>query len=337
MSAIDLRLGDYRVALSDVTEVDALIMDPPYSGRTDKGYRSASDYNRERGRGRMSKRAAAGELSSKTLPRSRYELPYRPMNAAFAHVLIDFFLPRVRGWFVIFGDHESARLWESAMQCAGLVTFAPVPWIRTDSAPRFAGDGPATCAEWITIARPKGLPKVRGSRRGYYMGTHQGTRADADEKVVTGGKPLWLMRALVREYSERGDLIVDACAGGATTLLAAAIEGRRAIGSEIDPKTFGKAQARIARGYTPATLFEDRPLAVQLGLPTIEAPGGETPRVEPAPRQGEKSAATHFEDAANDNAQSESAASSKVECEALTLAVAGSSPARPTDGGDHAA
>lgn len=47
------------------------------------------------------------------------------------------------------------------------------------------------------------------------------------------------------------DLVCDPCAGGATTLLAAAIEGRRAIGAERDPATFASAQRRLACGYTP--------------------------------------------------------------------------------------
>jgi site-specific DNA-methyltransferase (adenine-specific) len=64
------------------------------------------------------------------------------------------------------------------------------------------------------------------------------------------------MRAIIRDYSRPGDLIVDPCAGGATTLIAAAIEGRRSIGSEMDETTFKKAQARIKAGYTPLLDFD---------------------------------------------------------------------------------
>ena len=59
------------------------------------------------------------------------------------------------------------------------------------------------------------------------------------------------MQAIVRDYSRPGDLICDPCAGGATTLIAAATEGRRAVGAEMDPKTYALAQARIAKGHTP--------------------------------------------------------------------------------------
>ena len=74
------------------------------------------------------------------------------------------------------------------------------------------------------------------------------------------------MRAIVRDYSEPGDLVVDPCAGGGTTLLAAVMEGRRAIGAEMDPATFDKAVARLRKGYT-APLFSDAPTRMeQTGL-----------------------------------------------------------------------
>jgi site-specific DNA-methyltransferase (adenine-specific) len=75
-------------------------------------------------------------------------------------------------------------------------------------------------------------------------------RGDERAAAIPGAKPLALMRALVRDYSRPGDLIVDPFAGGATTLLAAAMEGRRAIGAECDPETFAKAVKRLQRGYT---------------------------------------------------------------------------------------
>ena len=73
----------------------------------------------------------------------------------------------------------------------------------------------------------------------------------AREKMdVVGGKPLWLMKAIVRDYTNKGDLVCDPCAGGATTLIAAASMGRKAVGAEVDPKTYAKAQKRISRGFT---------------------------------------------------------------------------------------
>lgn len=258
---MDLRLGQWQDVLVDV-ECDALITDPPYSARTDKGYRSATDYDFERGRGpvRGIQGLRNGKRVNGSMPRSRFELVYRPITREWVHDFCAFFVPRVRDWFVIFGDHETAAWWQAELQALGLVVFAPVPWVRTDSAPRFAADGPANSCEWITIARPKGFPKQRGSRVGCYTGTIR------DEKLVTGGKPMWLMQALVRDYSRPGDLICDPCAGGGTTLLAAAIEGRRAVGAEMDPGTHTRASKRLARGYTPRLFNDDWREPVQVNL-----------------------------------------------------------------------
>jgi DNA modification methylase len=66
------------------------------------------------------------------------------------------------------------------------------------------------------------------------------------------------MRAIVRDYSRPGDLVCDPCAGGGTTLLAAIMEGRRAIGSEIDPVTFEKAVKRLRDAEKQADLFKPR-------------------------------------------------------------------------------
>jgi len=85
-------------------------------------------------------------------------------------------------------------------------------------------------------------------RWGTLPGAYQGA---PDRGGHIGGKPLWLMNAIIRDYSRPGDLICDPCAGGGTTLIAAASQGRKAIGAEMDPVTHAKAMRRIEAGYTP--------------------------------------------------------------------------------------
>jgi site-specific DNA-methyltransferase (adenine-specific) len=80
------------------------------------------------------------------------------------------------------------------------------------------------------------------------MGT---VRHGHDHHGVRGAKSVATMRAIIRDYTRPGDLIVDPYAGGGTTLLAAVIEGRRAIGAEMDPETFKKARRRLEAGFTP--------------------------------------------------------------------------------------
>jgi DNA modification methylase len=65
------------------------------------------------------------------------------------------------------------------------------------------------------------------------------------------------MRAIVRDYSRPGDLVCDPCAGGATTLIAAATERREAVGAEVDDANYALGRARIDAGYTVALPFGD--------------------------------------------------------------------------------
>ena len=53
------------------------------------------------------------------------------------------------------------------------------------------------------------------------------------------------MRPFIREFSAPEDLIVDPFAGFASTLIAAHLEGRRAVGIEIEENRFQIARQRI--------------------------------------------------------------------------------------------
>lgn len=217
---VTLRMGRWQDVLADVETVDAVITDPPYSARTHKGRRTGSEIDRS-------------------------SIAYAPIDAeqitSFGYVWCD----RVREWIVIFGDDASAQWWREQL-AARLYVFALVPWVKPDAAPRMSGDGPASAAEYIVAARKRVRLRRMGSRPGYYEVSTSSTRGNAERDSHPGAKPLELMRALVRDYSEPGDLIVDPYAGTGTTLMAAALEGRRAIGAEVDPETFRKARERLA-------------------------------------------------------------------------------------------
>jgi hypothetical protein len=226
MSAPDLRLGRWQDVLADVEMVDAVITDPPYSERTHSAQRS--DHVA------ASKSFAALEYAS-----------FTPQDVA---TFVSSWVPRCRGWFVVFSDHELQVVWERELEAAGRYVFAPLPQVTMNRSVRLAGDGPATWTTWITVARPR-------SREYAGWGALDGAYVDGvgsrEPGLVRGAKQIHTMRTVLRDYTRPGDLIVDPCAGGATTLLAAAIEGRRSIGAEMDPATYAKAKKRLAAGYTP--------------------------------------------------------------------------------------
>ena len=216
----DLRLGRWQDVIADVEQVDAVITDPPYGARTHDGN--------------------ADRLESM----GREPLGYEPWSPAEVDEFVASWAARCRGWFVALTSDDLIQSWRAAYRAAGRYDFAPVPIVAHRL--RMSGDGPASSAVYLMASRPRLAAFMGwGSLPGWY-------EAPVERGApVIGAKPVELMRALVRHYSSPGDLIVDPCAGGATTLLAAAIEGRRSIGAEMDPDTYAKAKARLARGYTP--------------------------------------------------------------------------------------
>lgn len=216
---IALRCGDYRETLADVT-CDALICDPPYSARTHAGSDAVVDGTRD-----GAERAA---------------LSYASMTPDDVRAFVAWWHPRVRSWIAVMTDSVLGPVWRDAFESHGRCGFAPLPCLQHK--PRLLGDGPASGCTWLLVARPREKRFAQwGSLPGWYE-----SRPEHSPCGVQGAKPLSLMRAIVRDYSRPGDIVCDPCAGGATTLIAAAIEGRRAIGSELDPVTHAKAMRRIA-------------------------------------------------------------------------------------------
>lgn len=223
VSAPELRLGRWEEVLADVQAVDAILVDAPYSERTHRGHDAAV--------------ASTDD--------ERRSLNYAPWSEAHVRSFVTSWAPRCRGWIVSLTDSTLAPVWRAELERHGLTAFGSVVALIPGMSVRLTGDGPSSWAINIVVARPPALVR---------WGTLPGGYSGKPERGHIGGKPLWLMRALVRDYSRPGDLVVDPCAGGATTLLAAAVEGRRAIGAEMDPVTYQTAQARLACGYTPDLL-----------------------------------------------------------------------------------
>ena len=230
--SIDLRLGRWQDVLADV-ECDALIVDAPYSKRVHSGHDDATrnDGHHDPAYGQRGKTRGLG---------------YAPWSEDEVTSFVVSWSTRVRGWFVSLTDHELFSVWASALESMGRYVFPPLPIVEIGSRVRLSGDGPSSWSCFAVVARPSSREFQRwGTLPGAYVYTGHGDR------VVMGGKRLDTMRALVRDYSKPGDLICDPCAGGGTTLLAAAIEGRRAVGSECLPEHYEIARKRIAKGHTP--------------------------------------------------------------------------------------
>lgn len=218
--------GTWQTVLDKVT-ANVLISDPPYSSRTHFGHD-----------------AVAGKRPDGVVGQA---LHYDCWSADEVREFVSSWSPRVHGWFVVMTDHLLAPVYEQELRQLGRYVFAPLPFVAPGSRVRLQGDGPSSWTTWIVVARPRNVEYARwGTLPGAYILPH-GMGGRRERSQVQGGKPLWLMRNLVRHYSRPEDLIVDPCAGGGTTLMAARFEGRRSVGAEQNDAVYKVATEQLAR------------------------------------------------------------------------------------------
>lgn len=237
--AIDLRLGRWQDVLADVVECDAVITDPPYVGAATRGGVSITLV-----KGRSSRMGAAARGGGSIMG-------YAPLTREQASDLVSRAKLIARHRIFIFNDWPGwSTIWPMLHGDGWRSPCHPVVWAKPPGTFLPAGGSaslPKSCEFAIVGFR---VNDQRGSPSVAHYTTEAGHRRSGDMEVV-GGKPLGLMRAIVRDYTRPGDLVVDPFCGGGTTALACAMEGRRCITSEVDPVTFEKARKRLERGHTP--------------------------------------------------------------------------------------
>lgn len=148
-----------------------------------------------------------------------------------------------RRWVIVFCQAEAVAAWRAALEAAGLVYMRACVWVKPDGLPQMSGDRPAQGYESMVCAHAPVRPRWNGGGK---HGVYTFNKNDADN--LTGHptkKPIDLMLALVRDFTDPGELICDPFTGSGTTLVAAKRLGRRAIGWERDPKFHAAAVKRI--------------------------------------------------------------------------------------------
>jgi site-specific DNA-methyltransferase (adenine-specific) len=226
---MELRLGRWQDVLTDIKSCDAVIMDPPYSERTHKGHgRGTAELN------------AHGKYKRK-------DIFYNAIDKKEAFHVCEYWCSVCSGWLCVFTDHVLYDAFRKGAEDNGFYSFCPLPVVRIGGRFRMLGDGPSSWTVWLSVNRPKNKKYASwGTLPGAYI--FKGAIAGS---FIAGAKSIDESRAVVSDYSKQGDLIVDPYAGSGTTLLAAAMEGRRCIGAEMDPNTFELAVKRLEKGYTP--------------------------------------------------------------------------------------
>jgi site-specific DNA-methyltransferase (adenine-specific) len=148
-----------------------------------------------------------------------------------------------RGWILAFCQLEALYLWRASLVAADAKWRRSGIWAKPDAMPQITGDRPGQGCEGIAIAwagEGRSRWNGRGKKGLWIVPKYEKGRINPTQK------PIRLMRQLLEQFTQPGDLILAPYAGGATTLVAAEELGRRSLGWEMDPASWSSAQARLA-------------------------------------------------------------------------------------------
>jgi site-specific DNA-methyltransferase (adenine-specific) len=215
--------GKYRDVLPTLDRVQHVICDPLYSEHVHGAARSQR---------MISSNDRGGKYGADV--RRNIELGFDHLKPEDLYFLSEQFARLAERWVLVFSDSESHHLWADGMGKHGLDYVRTGAWIKVGSTPQFSGDRPATGFEAVTIMHQPGRKRWNGGGK-HAVWTHaivlnRGRSAHRlDGRLHTTQKPLPLMVELVEQFTDPGDLILDATAGSGTTGVAAKMAGRRAV------------------------------------------------------------------------------------------------------------
>jgi site-specific DNA-methyltransferase (adenine-specific) len=234
-----VRLGDCLEGMRGLADksVDHVICDPPFSDWVHKNFSTT---------GRRSDGAA-----------ERGDVGFAALSDEMAQAIAAECARVARRWLLFFCDEYALEFWRKAIRDSGAEYVRWGIWVKSDAQPQFSGDRPGTGGEHIAIghaARDAGRTRWNGGGR---SAVWRGPAQDPDcVREHPTQKPLWLMEALVRDFTDAGDLVIDPFAGSGTTGVACRRLGRRFLGWEMDPTHHATALRRIAAAREQMTLFD---------------------------------------------------------------------------------
>lgn len=129
---------------------------------------------------------------------------------------------------LVFRKKFSSQVLKANMKVVGCCEYGLI--LYKDKLPKFNNDGQMVmnCFDWV---RDSSTPKVHPTQ-----------------------KPVQLLERLIEIFTDKGDVVIDPCAGSGTTLKAAINMGRKAYGFEIKKKFFADARDKVLQTFQP-TLF----------------------------------------------------------------------------------
>ena len=159
-----------------------------------------------------------------------------------------------------FCQAEAIAPWRDALDAAGIPYRRAIPWCKPDAMPSLHGRWPGQAWEAIVLAQHPSSPPcpVGGKSRIYeFMRCNNGKTPNLHQTQ----KPLGLMVAMVEDFTDPGDIVLDPFMGSGTTAAVALQHGRQYMGCELNPDYQSLQQQHIAAA-TPAPA----PAAPQIDL-----------------------------------------------------------------------
>lgn len=204
--------------------VDLVIMDPPYSFPRTEG----------------------GGIYGSTRPYYK-ELKY--LAEGITNEFLDILLPKMKAVNIyIWCNKAQLRQYFDYFEDKGCFTDL-LTWHKTNPIPtcsnKYLSD-----TEYLFFAKKQGV-KIYGSyetKRKWYVSS-----LNTDDKKRYGHptvKPLDIIKNLITNSSNEGDIVLDPFMGSGTTAVAAKLLGRHYIGFEIDPEYCKIAEKRVSEVRT---------------------------------------------------------------------------------------
>ena len=230
--------GDCREVLPLLPQADCVLTDPPYSQATHDG-----------ARGKGATTGGGHKL-----------VDFEHLTEAEYPELLALVAGKAKRWTLAFSDWTLAYI----ARAAGLPLIRLGVWTKTDPAPQFTGDRPGTGWESILILHPEGRKRWNGGGRPAVWRTG----IEKNGNVHPTQKPVQLMAALLADFTDAGESVLDPFMGSGTTGVACAMHGRAFIGIERERRYFDIACERISRAQAQGTLLPPEPPreCVQEGL-----------------------------------------------------------------------
>jgi len=231
-----LYLGDCRDILPSIGAADVVITDPPY-GAVETHARHLSTITLKDG-------TAAGQ-----------PLGFTGISGDNLVSLAASWVAVARRWVVFTCEWQHAHL----LADAGLLVRLGI-WRKPDGAPQFTGDRPGMGWEAVAICHRPGRKRWNGGGAHAFWTVPKSASGSGHPTE----KPLGLVGAWIRDFTDAGETVVDPFMGSGTTGVACVNWGRRFVGIEVDPAHFATACERIRHAVaSPRLLLAQKDKAQQ--------------------------------------------------------------------------